>query len=77
MSTLELIDTDLDQQLNDKNDESFAHYAESASVTEGYIMGTPVQAICGKIFVPSKNPERLRLCPICKEIMDALFLSEE
>jgi hypothetical protein len=77
MSTLGLIDTDLDQQLDDKDDESFAHYAESASVTEGYVMGTPVQAICGKIFVPSKNPERLRLCPICKEIMDALFLSEE
>lgn len=67
--------TDLETQEGDE--EKFAHYAEAASVTEGYVMGTPVQAICGKIFVPSRNPERLRVCPICKEIMDALFLSGE
>lgn len=67
--------TDLEPQEGDE--EKFAHYAEAASVTEGYVMGTPVQAICGKIFVPSRNPERLRVCPICKEIMDALFLSGE
>lgn len=67
--------TDLETQEGDE--EKFAHYAEAASVTEGYVMGTPVQAICGKIFIPSRNPERLRVCPICKEIMDALFLSGE
>ena len=67
--------TDLETQESDE--EHFAHYAESASVTEGYVLGTPVLAICGKIFIPSRNPERLRVCPICKEIMDALFLSSE
>jgi hypothetical protein len=77
VDVLEIVDTDLEHELDEKDDESFAHYAEAASVTEGYIMGTPVMAICGKIFVPSKNPERLRICPVCKEIMDALFLSEE
>jgi hypothetical protein len=59
------------------NEEHFAHYAEAASVTEGYVLGTPVMAICGKIFIPSRNPERLRVCPICKEIMDSVFLSGE
>jgi len=67
--------TDIDTQ--EGNEEHFAHYAEAASVTEGYIMGTPVMAICGKVFVPSRNPERLKVCPICKEIMDAVFLSGE
>jgi hypothetical protein len=69
-----LEDVNTDVKNDDNDDEQFAHYAESASVTEGYIMGTPVIAICGKVFVPSRNPERLRVCPICKEIMDALFL---
>jgi len=67
--------TELETQ--EGNEEHFAHYAEAASVTEGYVLGTPVMAICGKIFIPSRNPERLRVCPICKEIMDALFLSSE
>ncbi len=74
MSTDVLEDVNTDVKNDDNDDEQFAHYAESASVTEGYIMGTPVIAICGKVFVPSRNPERLRVCPICKEIMDALFL---
>ncbi len=74
MSTDVLEDVNTDVKNDDNDDEQFAHYAESASVTEGYIMGTPVIAICGKVFVPSKNPERLRVCPICKEIMDALLL---
>lgn len=74
MSIDVLEDVNTDVKNDDNDEEQFAHYAESASVTEGYIMGTPVIALCGKVFVPSKNPERLRVCPICKEIMDALFL---
>ena len=69
-----LEDVDIDARTDDGNNEEFAHYAESASVTEGYIMGTSVIALCGKVFVPSKNPEKLRVCPSCKEIMEALFL---
>jgi hypothetical protein len=57
--------------------EDFAHYAEAAKVTEGYIMGTPVVALCGKVFIPSRDPLKLRICPICKEIADALYLNRE
>jgi hypothetical protein len=68
---------DTNQQTTEDNEEHFAHYAEKAKVTEGYIMGTPVIALCGKVFIPHRNPEKLRVCPSCKEILDALFLSSE
>ena len=71
---LERVDTSLEQDTEQGESNEFAHYAEAASVTEGYVMGTPVQALCGKVFIPSKNPERLKVCPICKEIVEALFL---
>jgi hypothetical protein len=74
VSTDVLEDVNTDTKNDDNDEEQFAHYAESASVTEGYIMGTPVIALCGKVFVPSRNPERLRVCSICKEIVEALFL---
>jgi hypothetical protein len=67
--TLEKVDVDANT-----GEENFSHYAESVSVTEGYVLGTPVMAICGKVFIPSKDPEKLRVCPICKEIVEALFL---
>ena len=57
----------------ESEEERFAHYAEATSITEGYVLGTPVVAICGKIFIPSRDPEKFPLCPICKEIADALF----
>jgi hypothetical protein len=72
---LELLEKPKEQNTEDSN--HFAHYADAAEVTEGYIMGTPVIALCGKVFIPSRNPEKLRVCPKCKEILDALFLDSE
>ena len=63
------------QDLEDEN--RFSHYAEKVSITEGYVLGTPVIAICGKIFIPSRDPKKFPLCPICKEIAEALFLGQE
>lgn len=63
-------------QLQDEgNSKQFSHYAEKNEVTEGYVLGTPVIAICGKIFIPSRDPLKFPLCPICKKIADALFLN--
>jgi len=65
----------LDLDLEDPN--KFAHYAEKVSVTEGYVFGTPVLAVCGKLFIPSRDPKKFPLCPICKKISEALFFSQE
>lgn len=35
-------------------------------------MGTPVIALCGKVWVPSRNPDRYPVCPECKEIWASL-----
>ena len=77
MSTQVFEDTDTSIELDDEGNEKLAHYAEATSVTEAYVLGTPVQAICGKVFIPSRDPEKLRKCPICIEIMDALFYSTD
>jgi hypothetical protein len=52
--------------------ERFAHVVVPASaVTEAYITGTPVTALCGKTWVPSRDPGRYPVCPTCKEILEA------
>ena len=49
--------------------ERFSHIVVPASaVTEAYITGTPVTALCGKTWVPSRDPKRYPVCPTCKEI---------
>ena len=42
-----------------------------ASVVEGMVNGTAVKALCGKIWVPGRNPKRYPLCPTCKEIAES------
>jgi hypothetical protein len=70
--------TELDAvETNVGGESRFAHYAEKVSVTEGYVLGTPVLAVCGKLFIPSRDPKKFPLCPICKKISEALFFSEE
>ena len=50
--------------------EKFAHVVvPAASVTEAYITGTPITAVCGKTWVPTRSPEQFPVCPECKEFM--------
>lgn len=40
-------------------------------VMEAAINGTPLEALCGHVFVPTRDPKRYPLCPKCKEIREA------
>jgi hypothetical protein len=42
--------------------------ATGTNVIEGMVTGTPVQALCGKVWVPGRDPRRYPVCPTCKEI---------
>jgi hypothetical protein len=42
------------------------------SVVEGIVNGTAVRALCGKEWVPGRNPSRYGLCPTCKEIAQSM-----
>jgi hypothetical protein len=41
------------------------------SVVEGMVNGTAVKALCGKIWVPGRNPKKYPVCPTCKDIAEA------
>jgi Protein of unknown function (DUF3039) len=41
-----------------------------AKVTEARIYGFPVEALCGETFVPQRDPKKLPMCQVCKEIYD-------
>jgi hypothetical protein len=52
--------------------ERFSHYVDKHKLTEATVMGTPVVALCGKVWVPSRAPEKFPVCPECKEIWEGL-----
>lgn len=61
-----------EQRFYDGDHERFSHYAPKAQITEAMVMGTPVVALCGKVWVPSRNPDKFPVCPECKEIWESL-----
>ncbi|MDQ1679194.1 MAG: hypothetical protein QOI42_53 [Frankiaceae bacterium] len=52
--------------------EKFAHYVAKDKIVESSVTGTPLVALCGKVWVPSRDPSKFPVCPECQEIYNSL-----
>ena len=52
--------------------ERFAHYVLKDKIVDSAVTGTPVVVLCGKVWVPNRDPKRFPVCPECKEIYESL-----
>lgn len=57
--------------------ERFSHYVKKVKIVESAVMGTPVIALCGKVWVPGRDPKNFPICPTCKEIHSKLKPGDE
>lgn len=76
MSMTEVIPQISDPEL-EQDDPIHSHYIRSdengtasQKILEASVMGTPVTALCGYTWIPSRNPERHPVCPKCEEIKE-------
>ncbi len=60
------------QSLEPGDHERYSHYVKKEKIVESAVMGTPVIALCGKVWVPGRDPQKFPICPICKEVYDGL-----
>jgi hypothetical protein len=69
-------DTDLltrpELQIDDGDHDRFSHYVKKEKILESAVSGRAVKALCGKKWVPTRDPEKFPICPICKEIYSGL-----
>ena len=56
----------------DGDHERFAHYVDKSKIVDSMVTGTPVTALCGKVWVPSRDPERFPTCPECQQIWESM-----
>lgn len=61
-----------DYKVDDGDHERFAHYVKKGKILESALSGEVVEALCGKRWVPSRDPEKFPICPTCKEIYSGL-----
>jgi len=57
--------------------ERFSHYVPKNKLMEALVNGTPVRALCGKVWTPSRDPKKYPVCPECKEIWESLPPGED
>lgn len=58
-----------DPELDD--DDSIAHIVEPRDkLAEAIILGTLVEALCGWVFVPTKDPKSLPVCSKCVDVLN-------
>ncbi|APX32382.1 hypothetical protein BH708_06210 [Brachybacterium sp. P6-10-X1] len=59
-----------EQTTDDGDHDRFAHYVRKDKITQAALGGSPVIALCGKVWVPGRDPEKYPVCPECKEIYE-------
>jgi DUF3039 family protein len=59
-----------DVRTDDGDHDRFAHWVIGEDLNEALVHGTPVRALCGKLWVPCRDPERYPVCPECKRLFD-------
>ena len=65
-------DADVRPVADDGDHDRFAHYTRRADANRSYVEGTPLRALCGKVWVPSRDPSRYPVCPQCEKIRQQL-----
>lgn len=61
-----------DTRLDEGDHERFSHFVRKDKIVESAVTGEPVVALCGKVWVPTRDPSKFPVCPDCKAIYDGL-----
>lgn len=68
-----IVDPTLDDPMLDDGDhDRFSHYVRKDKILPSAIDGTAVRALCGKKWVPNRDPKKYPVCPECKEVFSKL-----
>ncbi len=73
---VERVDVDTDET-TETGEPTSAHIVKTkrgenaaAVVLEARVMGTPIEALCGFVWVPSRDPKQLPVCEKCKSVYE-------
>lgn len=72
VGVVERIEERTDLRPDDGDHERLAHIIRKADQMRAYVHGEAVTALCGKRWVPNRDPERFPVCPECRTVFDAI-----
>jgi hypothetical protein len=66
------LDERTDERLQPGDHERLAHIIRKSDQMRAYIYGEEVTALCGKRWVPTRDPDRFPVCPECRSMLDVI-----
>ena len=57
-----------ESNFDDGDHEKFSHYVQKDKIVESAVTGAPVEALCGKKWIPNRDPSKFPVCPECEAI---------
>lgn len=72
MSTDTSSNTVISPDIRDGDHERFAHYVKKPDILRATVEGVEIEALCGKRWIPDRDPRRYPVCPTCREILARL-----
>lgn len=58
---------------DDGDHDRFKHYVPKKALGESILDGVPVRALCGKLWNPTRDPDRYPMCPTCEKLFKEKF----
>ena len=73
----DVLDKELEKLLEgelteDGDHDRFAHYVKKDKIVESAVTGKAVRALCGKKWIPGRDPSKFPVCPDCQKIYERL-----
>ena len=69
MADTELVET---PEVTDTDEPEVAHIGRREDVNRAYVTGEAIVALCGVVFVPTRDPSRYPVCKACQEVLERL-----
>lgn len=64
--------TETEREKSPGDGDRFAHFVRKDRVDSSLITGQPVVALCGKVWIPSRDASKYPVCPRCKALRDGM-----
>jgi len=69
----DLLEKEKVEQTTDSGDHDlFSHYISKVDQEAAWLSGKPATALCGKQWLPTKDPQRYPVCQSCKDVYDQM-----
>lgn len=61
-----------DVRTDDGDEGAMSHIIRKSDQMRAYVEGKAVTALCGKRWVPHRDPEKFPVCPKCVQVLNAI-----